>query len=65
MIVIENRYKIGEIVYLKTDIDQYPRIVQAFYITIKEIMYELICGTARSTHYDYEISKDKNMMGSI
>lgn len=63
MIVIENKYEIGDTVYLKTDAEQQARIVICFKVyKAGEIMYELVSGTIQSSHYDFEISSEKNLI---
>lgn len=58
--VINNKYEIGDIVYLKTDIEQVPRIVYCFIIYQNEIIYKLCAGITMSEHYDFEISPEKS-----
>lgn len=62
MITIDNKFKIGEIVYLKTDKEQLPRIIYGFIVTKSECLYKVCCGTATSEHYDYEISIEKDIL---
>lgn len=52
---IEVDYNIGEIVYLRTDSDQQPRLVSGISIRITSIMYELSKGETCSSHYSFEI----------
>ncbi|MBC7948666.1 MAG: hypothetical protein H7Y42_12335 [Chitinophagaceae bacterium] len=60
MIVLNNKYEFGDIVYLKTDTDQHPRIVTAFIsCPAGDILYEVNCGTIASRHYEFEITADK------
>lgn len=62
MIVIDNKYEIGDIVYLKTDSDQFIRIVTSIRVYKNgDVTYGLGCGTEDSAHYDFEISYDKNI----
>lgn len=54
-------YTFGDIVYLKTDIEQIPRIVIAFTIRPGGVVYyELGCGPDSSFHFDIEISPSSN-----
>lgn len=63
MMVIQNEYDFGDIVYLKTDREQLPRIVVCILCyKAGELLYTLICGTVKSDHYDYEISKEVNIL---
>ena len=62
MIVIQNKYGFGDIVYLRTDVDQEPRIVTAIVVCpAGDIVYELTCGTTVSKHYDFELATEKNV----
>jgi hypothetical protein len=63
MMVISNEHEFGDIVYLKTDKEQSPRIVVCI-LTYKagELLYKLSCGTGTSDHYDFEISKEANIL---
>lgn len=60
--VIDNKLDIGETVYLKTDREQLPRIVFAIKVYKSDIIYDLACGTTTSPHYDFEISKEINVL---
>lgn len=62
MMVIENKFTHGDIVYLKTDKDQSPRIVFALKVYKGEILYEVSCGTHNSSHYDFELSTEVNVL---
>jgi hypothetical protein len=60
MIVVENVYEYGDIVYLKSDIEQKPRIVVGFQTYPPGgIIYLVRSGTYESGHYDLELTKDK------
>lgn len=60
---IDNKFELGEIVYLMTDIDQFERLITRIVITIsKSILYELSCGNQSSLHYAEEITGQKNML---
>lgn len=66
MMIIENKYEIGDTVYLKTDSDQKARIVVSFKVYKNgEIMYELVNGTEASSHYEFEISLEKDVINVI
>lgn len=55
--VIDNRFLIGDIVYLKTDVEQLQRLVTAIKVCgDSSYFYELSCGRDVSEHYDFEIS---------
>ena len=65
MMVIENKFELGELVYLSTDEDQKQRMVTKIYIHLDgSLIYQLSCGTMYSEHYEKEISEEKNFIKS-
>lgn len=59
--VVQAAFGLGEIVFLRTDPDQHRRVVTGIKICPDEsYLYELICGTTSSAHYDFEISREKD-----
>jgi hypothetical protein len=63
MTIIDNKYNIGDTVYLKTDPEQKKRLVFAFEIRIGQvIVYWLSCGAESSPHYEFEISSEVNIL---
>lgn len=59
--LINNKFNIGQTVYLKTDTDQLRRIVTAIKVCgDNSFFYELSCGRECSDHYDFEISEEVN-----
>lgn len=65
MMLIENKYDIKQVVYLKTDGDQKARIVTAIIIKQEGILYELVCGEASSWHYDFEVTPELDLVKKI
>ena len=63
--LIENKFDFGEIVYLKTDREQSPRIVFSLKVYENDILYELACGTTVSAHYEFEISLEINVLTQL
>lgn len=61
MMVIDNKYELGQIVYLRTDVEQLQRIVSAITQRQGSIIYELCCGKETSGHYDFEITEQENI----
>lgn len=60
MIVIDNKFSIGEIVYLRTDEEQHQRIVTEFKIMSGNLVfYGLNRGLEFSFHTETEISRSK------
>lgn len=63
MMIVDNKFNIGNIVYVITDSDQCLRIVTA--ITLRSnnyIEYELSCGTHASYFTEMEISFEKSIL---
>jgi len=63
--VVDFCFKLGDTVYLKTDEDQFPRIVTKISILGGStadyiVIYELSQSTESSEHYSSEILKNKN-----
>lgn len=56
-----SKYGMGEIVYLKTDDDNRPRIITKVNFNVNgNIWYCLAYKESESWHYDIEISTEKN-----
>ena len=62
MIILDNKFSIGDRVYLETDVDQQVRIVTGLYFRKDTLTYGLSCGTTESWHYDFEICVEKNVI---
>lgn len=61
--VIDNKLELNQIVYLKTDKDQNPRIItQITACANGGIRYCLQCGTQDSHHYESELSDTKDVL---
>ena len=58
---IDNKFDIGQTVYLKTDSEQRERLVTAIIVRGYGILYSLSFETDESTHYDFEISAEKDI----
>ena len=58
---VEIDFEPGDIVYLKTDRDQYERIVTGYCIRKSGVSYELAFGSSTSWHYDFEITFEKEL----
>jgi hypothetical protein len=63
MIRIDNTFEFGDIVYLKTDTEQLPRIVIGIKMSAGGgILYELSQDCAYDYHYEIEISTEPNIL---
>lgn len=63
--VIDNKYEIGDTVYLITDKEQMARLVYSFIVYRNEILYTLATGITNSNHYDFEITDTKNILADV
>ena len=54
-------YTHGDIIYLRTDPEQRPRMVTVIRLTPSQIVYELSCGHESSEHYDIEMSASSDV----
>lgn len=60
MMVIDNKFNIGDMVYLVTDADQLPRVITNIEIRPGNcLVYRLCIGASMSNHYEFEISAEK------
>lgn len=57
---IKNKFNIGDMVYLKTDPEQHPRMVIGISIKPNGFTYILAFGSNESYHYELEISNTKD-----
>lgn len=60
--MIETKYDLQQIVYLKTDPDQNKRMVIGISIKPHGVLYELGLGSHSSYHYEIEISEEANIL---
>jgi uncharacterized phosphosugar-binding protein len=57
--VIDNKYNIGDIVYIVTDVDQLPCMVTSLEVTSKDVLYHVSRNGLNTVMYDMELSKEK------
>jgi hypothetical protein len=62
MMTIDNKFNLGQEVYLTHDQDQCKRIVTAIHVMPNEIQYQLTSGSTSSYHYGFEISETKDVL---
>ena len=55
-------YNIGDYVYLKTDIDQYKRLVTGYTVRTDGILYLLSFGSEETSHHELEISDEIDIL---
>lgn len=62
MMTIRNQFELGEIVYLKTDLDQHPRQIISITVSIDGGMfYKCVAGLETDIHFEAELSREKDM----
>ncbi len=62
----ETSHNNGDIVYLKTDKEQLPRIITAIKICGDGgIIYSMNQGTQETYHYDIEFSTERDILQSL
>lgn len=59
---IKTKFNIGDIVYLKTDLEQLPRIIYGIKITMTNVCYIVAQGINTSEHYDIELQKQEDLI---
>ena len=60
--LIDNKFNIGDKVYLDTDSEQHERIVTGFTVRQNSIIYAISKGSSESWHYDFEITTEKDVV---
>jgi hypothetical protein len=60
--IVESKYNLGDIVYLKTDKEQNPRMITSIAVRPLGCTYELSLSTTVSWHYDFEFSLEENVI---
>ena len=56
------KFKIGDYVYLKTDSNQYKRMITGYSVRPGTVIYKLSLGSEETTHYELEISKEVDVL---
>ncbi len=60
--IIENKYDIGQCVYLRTDVEQKKRLCVGIHVCPgNRLVYELSAGAETTENYDFEISADPDL----
>ncbi len=63
--IVENRYNIGQIVYLKTCPEQKEYMVTGLTIRPHGIVYILNYGIQESDHFEIELSAEQNPLKKL
>ncbi len=59
------KYWFGDLVYLKTDVDQSEGIITGITMRPKDVLYLITFGKEETGHYDFEFSSEKNILKSL
>lgn len=59
-----NNFSVGQIVYLRTDIEQKTRIIKEILIS-NSVQYKLGCADVESWHYEFEMSLEKDILKTM
>lgn len=59
---IEEVFSEKEMVFVKHDQDQLPRMIIGIEISNDSVVYNCMSGTELSNHYAYELTKEKNLV---
>lgn len=65
MIILDSKFNVGDIVYLRTDTEQKERIVTGVQLNPNGLIYRLVCEVTETWHYDFEISPEKIFSKSL
>lgn len=63
--IINSKYNIGQVVYLRTDTEQKERLVTGIDIRQGYILYQLTYIDSVSYHYDFEIESERNTLKTL
>lgn len=60
--VVDNAFDIGDVVYLRSDVDQAPGLVIAFTVLgSQQLTYTIAFGPESYVAYEIELTKDKTI----
>lgn len=65
MHVFKSEFGIGEIVYLKTDLEQLERLITCVNFRPSGVLYTLQQGTNETIHYEIEITNLKDVLKTL
>jgi len=63
--VINTKFDIGDILYLKTDEEQLKRMIVGVNVRPNGVVYLLNCGSIESYHYEIELSREIDVLMTI
>lgn len=62
MKIIDTKFDLGQIVFIKTDKEQQPRMIIGITVRPTGLLYELNFGSNSSWHFEIEISDEKDIL---
>jgi hypothetical protein len=65
LVVIDNEFDFGNIVYLKTDPEQHERIIVGIWARGKSIRYDVSFKESESSHFGVELSTDRDILKAL
>ena len=64
--IISTPYELGDIVYMKIDVDQNEMMITGFNVRQRGITYELSRSNgSTSWHYDFEFTLEKSVLKQV
>ena len=63
--VINNKFNIGDTVYIKTDVEQSPGIITCIQVNPGDLLYTVSRNSSNGNFYDFELSYDRDILISI
>jgi hypothetical protein len=60
--LIENKFEIGSLVFLKTDEEQKERFITGIKVRPNGISYYVSLGENETIHYEFEITDEKDII---
>ena len=66
IVTIDIPYQYGDILYLKSDPEQYKRLlIGVRHCADNGILLELQCGTSNSYHYPIEVTTERDILSNV
>jgi len=63
--IIDVPYNLGDMFYIKTDVEQNERQLVSFHVTPTGLLFELAFGERLSKHYEFELTLEPNQVKKV
>lgn len=63
--VINNKFNIGDTVYVKTDVEQSPGIITCIQVNPGDILYAVSRDSRNNNFYDFELSYERDILITV